>query len=250
MSGDFRLNGRWELATGLATIGARGRIGDAPESSRYVRPARPSRSDGGASAVPPERNRRKVLAMAEATIERNVLGSGEATRVWGSGRVTIRGPALAQIAQRAPAAPPPPAGGSAWLSADDVAQLILRGECAEARVSAPARFAPQAVASARQSVDRWLLEGRIFAIHELFPRYQFDGRGRPHAAVEVALGVFGRHDPLRVGNWFAAPNPYLGGKRPQELLATAPGFVVLALRRIGPGAAAPGAPRPDLTAAG
>jgi len=95
MSGDFRLNGRWELATGLATIGARGRIGDAPESSRYVRPARPSRSDGGASAVPPERNRRKVLAMAEATgvdpeklIEIAAAGSGASTML------TLKGPAM------------------------------------------------------------------------------------------------------------------------------------------------------------
>jgi hypothetical protein len=176
--------------------------------------------------------------MAEATVEANVLGAGEAARVWGSGRVTIRGPALARDARRAPPPPPlRPMSFNAWLSAEDVALLILRGECAEAGVSAPARFAPQAVQSALQSVERWHEQGQIFAIHDLFPRYQFDGRGRPHAPVETAIVVFGRADPLRVGNWFSSPNPYLGGKRPQELLATAPAFVMLALRRIGAGTA-------------
>jgi hypothetical protein len=188
--------------------------------------------------------------MAEAMLETNVLGSGEAARVWGSGRVTIRGPALPRDVRRTPVPPLRPMSFNAWLSAEDVALLILRGECAEAGVSAPARFAPQAIESALQSVRRWHQEGRIFAIHDLFPRYQFDGRGRPHAPVEVALVVFGRTDPLRVGNWFAAPNPYLGGKRPQELLATAPAFVTLALRRTGAGPSQAGAVARAALAAG
>ncbi len=123
-----------------------------------------------------------------------------------------------------------PRAGNAWLSAEEVAHLLLSGECLDAGVSVPSRFAPQAVESAINSVQRWTREGRIFAIHDLYPRYQFDNRGRPHPAVEQALSLLGALDSLRVGNWFAAPNPRLGGRRPQEMLASAPGEVSRALQ--------------------
>ena len=162
--------------------------------------------------------------MAEAMM----LEAGDVSRVWGS-----IGGATSRTREAQPRHTPQPAGrpsGShAWLTAEEIALMLLRGECAEAGISAPARFSAQALQSAKNSVERWGREGRIFAIHELYPRYQFDGRGRPHAAVERVLAVLGRADTLRVGNWFASANPYLGGKRPQELLATAPAFVILAL---------------------
>lgn len=122
-----------------------------------------------------------------------------------------------------------PRTGNAWLTAEEVAHLLLSGECLDAGVSVPSRFAPQAIESALNSVQRWTREGRIFAIHDLYPRYQFDGRGRPHPAIEQALALFGAADTLRVGNWFASPNPRLGGRRPQEMLSTAPGDVSRAL---------------------
>ncbi len=118
---------------------------------------------------------------------------------------------------------------SAWLSAEDVAHLLLSGEFLDAGVPVPRKFAPQAVASAISSVERWTREGRIFAIHDLYPRYQFDSRGRPYPPVERALAVLGSAELLRVGNWFATPNIHLGGRRPQELLPTAPGEVLRAL---------------------
>lgn len=155
-----------------------------------------------------------------------VLGSGEAARVWGpmAGSVGSRraGP-MRYLADRS-------MSFNAWLSAEEVALLILRGECLDAGISVPAKFSAQALESALGSVERWTREGRIFAIHELYPRYQFDGRGRPLAPIERALAVFGRTEVLRVGNWFAAANPHLGGKRPQELLTTAPAFVAMALQ--------------------
>jgi hypothetical protein len=176
--------------------------------------------------------------MAEAMVEASVRGAGEVARVWGAAGISadFRDRVAEEPRARALAARPVaarPVTFNAWLSAEEVALLILRGECAEAGISVPARFAPQAVASAISSVQRWTAEGRIFAIHDLYPRYQFDARGRPHPPVERALDVFGRSETLRVGNWFVAPNRNLGGKRPQELLATAPAFVVLALQKIG-----------------
>ncbi len=138
-------------------------------------------------------------------------------------------PALFQRG-RSPAAPARPApAGRAWLTAEDVAELILRGEFLDAGVSVPARFAPQALASAVSSVQRWTEEGRIFAVHELYPSYQFDERGRPYPAIERALEHLGTGSPMAVGNWFATPNRLLQGRRPQELLSSAPDAVLLAL---------------------
>lgn len=163
--------------------------------------------------------------MSAVLEEVRVIGAADAAGVWGSvGRQEPR--------QRAAVRSSKAMTFNAWLSAEEVALLILIGECAEVGISVPARFSAQAIESALASVERWTQEGRIFAIHDLYPRYQFDSRGRPHPPVERALALFGRGEPLRVGNWFAAPNPYLGGKRPQELLSTAPAFVTLALQKV------------------
>lgn len=117
-----------------------------------------------------------------------------------------------------------------WLSAQDVAQLIVAGEYLDAGVPPPARFAPPALASAVNSVYRWANEGRIFAVHELYARYQFDERGRPHAVVEQVMRRLGPTDVLRVGNWLSTPNPHLEGRRPQDLLASASAEVLRALQ--------------------
>jgi hypothetical protein len=129
---------------------------------------------------------------------------------------------------RAPARPQP---GNAWLCAEDVARLLLAGEFVDAGVAVPASFAPQALESATSSVRRWIQEGRIFAIHDLYPRYQFDRRGRPYPAIEHVIARLGGKGDLRVGNWFATPNEHLQGRRPQELLATAPADVLFALEQ-------------------
>src|SRR5450631_799900 len=118
---------------------------------------------------------------------------------------------------------------SAWLSALDVALLVLSGEFLQARVCVPERFAPRALASAVLSVKHWQSEGRIFAIHDLYPRYQSDGSGQPYALVERAISVFGQVDVANIGSWFSTPNVHLEGKRPQQLLASAPDAVLGAL---------------------
>jgi len=151
-----------------------------------------------------------------------VLG-GFGSRVWGS--VAFGG--NPQDAQREP-----PKTINAWMTAEDVAFLLLSGEFLDCGVPIPASFSPLAVESAVNSVRRWLREGRVFAIHDLYPRYQFDSRGRPYPAIERALQALGFSDPLKVGHWFASPNFYLHGRRPQELLASAPTEVLRALERL------------------
>ena len=153
-----------------------------------------------------------------------VLGGMRNPVIWGS--------TLFQRGTREEPRASKPQTGNAWLCAEDVARLLLAGEFLDAGVSVPAAFAPQALASAVSSVERWTQEGRIFAIHDLYPRYQFDRRGRPHPPVERALARLGDEGVLRVGNWFATPNEYLQGRRPQELLASAPADVLRALERV------------------
>jgi len=153
--------------------------------------------------------------------------------VWGGMRnPVVWGSALFQSDVRdEPRAPARPETGNAWLSVDDVARLLLAGEFLDAGVPVPASFAPQALESAASSVRRWTLEGRIFSIHDLYPRYQFDRRARPYPSIEQVIARLGGQGDLRVGNWFATPNEHLLGRRPQELLATAPAEVLRALER-------------------
>jgi hypothetical protein len=161
-----------------------------------------------------------------------VLGGTQNPVIWGSPLFERGfGQEPRAVKPQAAQAPQAPQAGNAWLSAEDVARLLLTGEFLDAGVSVPASFAPQAMASAISSVERWTREGRIFAIHDLYPRYQFDRRGRPHPPIERAIALLGTQGVLRVGNWFATPNGLLQGRRPQELLAAAPADVLRALER-------------------
>lgn len=88
------------------------------------------------------------------------------------------------------------------------------------------------------SVDHpsgWLREGKIFSIHhdggEYFPCYALDELDgyRPKKAMSDVLRAFGStKESWGVACWFASVNSYLGGKRPQDLLATHPDQVVAA----------------------
>jgi len=150
-----------------------------------------------------------------------VLG-GFGSRVWGS----IALPRGHQDSQRKP-----PQTINAWMTTEEVAHLLLSGEFLEVGVPVPVTFAPLALESAVSSVKRWEQEGRIFAIHDLYPRYQFDSRGRPYPAIERALAILGASDLLKIGNWFAAPNAHLQGRRPRELLGTRSAEVLRALEQ-------------------
>ncbi|MCO6059011.1 hypothetical protein NG726_20310 [Pseudomonas sp. MOB-449] len=82
---------------------------------------------------------------------------------------------------------------------------------------------------------RWLKDGKIFSIHhdggDYFPSYALDELDgyRPRKAMSDVLKAFGAtKDSWGVAYWFASVNGYLGGKRPQDLLATHPDQVVAA----------------------
>lgn len=77
--------------------------------------------------------------------------------------------------------------------------------------------------------NKWKRQGLIFAIHhagvDYFPGYAMDPDAgwRPRKALKEILAVFaGKKDGWRLAYWFHSANSFLGGQRPQDLLATQP----------------------------
>jgi len=83
---------------------------------------------------------------------------------------------------------------------------------------------------------RWKREGRIFSIKpagsvELFPAYGLDASGGFRPAKELAEVIkilADRKDGWGLAYWFASINSFLGGRRPQDVLATSPNEVIAA----------------------
>lgn len=72
-------------------------------------------------------------------------------------------------------------------------------------------------------VARWLVEHRVLSIswhgETLLPTFQFDRDLQPWPAVERVLEEFDAvFDEWRTLEWFMEPNPWLGMRRPAELL--------------------------------
>ncbi|WP_375591661.1 hypothetical protein [Chitiniphilus eburneus] len=89
-------------------------------------------------------------------------------------------------------------------------------------------------ANSRQA-QRWKRAGRLFAVRskgrDYFPAYGLDVRHdhRPLPALAEVLRLFaGNKTAWQVAVWFSSVNSFLGGKRPKDLLATAPAHVVAA----------------------
>lgn len=82
--------------------------------------------------------------------------------------------------------------------------------------------------------SRWKKEGKVFSIERagqtLYPRYIFDEFGNPIHEVAEVLKVFHGYTPFRIASWFESTNSMLRGKRPREVLATAPSAVCEAAR--------------------
>ena len=83
--------------------------------------------------------------------------------------------------------------------------------------------------------NKWKKEGLIFAIRHLnvdyFPSYALDPATgyRPRKTMADVLKVFDRRkDDWKLAFWFASDNSFLGGKRPQDLLARSPKRVIAA----------------------
>ncbi|MFT4103684.1 MAG: hypothetical protein QM674_22175 [Burkholderiaceae bacterium] len=83
--------------------------------------------------------------------------------------------------------------------------------------------------------NKWKRRQQIFAIHhngiDYFPGYGLDPQTawRPRKALKTVLDVFGdEKDGWGLAYWFLSANSFLGGRRPQDVLATDPGQVVAA----------------------
>ena len=85
--------------------------------------------------------------------------------------------------------------------------------------------------------NKWKKQGLIFAINhggaDYFPGYGLDRDTgfRPVKALARVIEIFAEHkDAWGMAYWFRSDNSFLGGKRPQDLLASAPERVIEAAR--------------------
>jgi len=85
--------------------------------------------------------------------------------------------------------------------------------------------------------NKWKRQRQIFAIHhngvDYFPGYGLDPKAgwRPRKALKPVLEVFNdAKDGWGLAYWFLSANSFLGGRRPQDVLATDPERVVAAAR--------------------
>jgi hypothetical protein len=83
--------------------------------------------------------------------------------------------------------------------------------------------------------NKWKRERRIFAIHhngvDYFPGYGLDPEAgwRPRKSLKSVLEVFGDDkDGWGLAYWFLSANSFLGGRRPQDVMATHPEQVIAA----------------------
>ena len=107
-----------------------------------------------------------------------------------------------------------------WLTAADVAQL-----------------AGLSATNPSAQPNKWKKQGQIFAIHhngvDYFPDYGLDrdANFRPLKAMARVIEALGEHkNAWGTAYWFLSANSFLGGKRPQDLIAVAPEDVIEAAR--------------------
>lgn len=105
-----------------------------------------------------------------------------------------------------------------WLTAEQVGAL--------------ARFDE---GSASTQLAKWLGGGQMFAVNhqgiDYFPAFGFDQQDsfRPLTSMAKVIETLGQSkDGWGLAYWFASSNSFLGGRRPQDLLAVDPEAVVAA----------------------
>lgn len=103
-----------------------------------------------------------------------------------------------------------------WLNAADIAQV-----------------AQLSTRNASAQPNKWKKQGQIFAINhggvDYFPGYGLDPDTsyRPLKALAKVIEIFeGHKDSWGMAYWFRSDNSFLGGKKPQDLLASVPDRVI------------------------
>ena len=97
-----------------------------------------------------------------------------------------------------------------------------------------ARLAGYSANNPSSQPNRWKKSGMIFAVPhkgtDYYPLYALDpGDGyKPYAAIATVISTLKSKDAWGLAFWFASLNGYLGGKRPQDLIATDPEQVLRA----------------------
>lgn len=109
-------------------------------------------------------------------------------------------------------------------------QLVL------ARKAFLKEFGDPATGVHQRSLDGWHQEGKIFTVADgkttYVPSFQFDEKGHPRPVVARIIQVLGGStSDWGMALWFAAANGWLAGRRPVDLLASAPEEVVEAAER-------------------
>lgn len=110
--------------------------------------------------------------------------------------------------------------GADWLTAAQVAKL-----------------AGLSATNPSTQPNKWKRQRRIFAVHhngvDYFPGYGLDPQAgwRPRKTMKSVLEVFGDDkDGWGLAYWFGSANSFLGGRRPQDMVATKPEQVIAAAR--------------------
>ncbi len=91
-----------------------------------------------------------------------------------------------------------------------------------------ARLAGYSSSNPSSQPNRWKKAGLFFAVPhkgaDYFPLYALDPQNgyKPYPVVSKVLSALKNKDAWGNAFWFASLNGYLGGKRPQDLLATDP----------------------------
>ena len=118
------------------------------------------------------------------------------------------------------------------------ARSALLAESGALRSSQVAELAGSRAANRAALANRWRGEHRVVAVpvgdELLYPGFQFTSEGKPHPAVRAALAEL-RSNPhvsdWQAALWFVAPDGWLGGRRPVDLLDADPDAVADAARR-------------------
>jgi hypothetical protein len=120
----------------------------------------------------------------------------------------------------------------AEMKASAITQILQSGDLITA--SQVARLAGYSATNPSSQPNRWKKAGLLFAVQhkgtDYYPLYALDPRNsyKPYPAVASVISTLKDKDPWGLAFWFASLNGYLGGKRPQDLLATHPDRILLA----------------------